>query len=267
MLAFANAKINLGLFITEKRTDGYHNLDTVFYPIKINDVIEITDAAFTHCCIVGIDVPGNPDDNLCMEAYKAVSKDFNIPAQQITLLKNIPVGAGLGGGSADAAFLIKLLNDKYKLGLTSTEMENYVKPLGADCAFFINNKPVLAKGKGDEFSQLELDLSAYYLVLVKPDIHVSTSDAYSGIKPSFPSTSLEELIHLPLSEWRHHVFNDFESSVFVIYPQIRSIKEALYHEGAIFALMSGSGSSVFAIFENPVKLPSLEKDNVVFYNV
>ncbi len=267
MLAFANAKINLGLFVTEKRADGYHNIETVFYPIKINDVIEITDADLTQCSILGIDVPGNVEENLCMKAYATIYKDYHIPPQKITLLKHIPVGAGLGGGSADAAFLVKLLNEKYKLGLTSTEMEDYVKPLGADCAFFINNRPVLAKGKGDEFSKLQLDLSAYYLVLVKPDIHVSTSDAYSGIKPSFPSTSLEELIHLPLSEWRYHVFNDFEFSVFAKYPQIRSIKEELYHEGAIFALMSGSGSSVFAIFENPVKLPSLEKGNKLFYDV
>ncbi|MHA4896321.1 4-(cytidine 5'-diphospho)-2-C-methyl-D-erythritol kinase [Pedobacter sp. PWIIR3] len=267
MLAFANAKINLGLFVTEKRADGFHNLETVFYPIKINDVVEITDAVYTHCAIMGIEVPGNAADNLCLKAYNAVAKDFEIPPQKITLLKNIPVGAGLGGGSADAAFLVKLLNDKYKLGLTAGRMEDYVRPLGADCAFFINNKPVFAYGKGDQFNKLELNLSDYYFVLVKPNIHVSTADAYAGIKPIVPSTSLEELIHLPLQDWKNHIFNDFEPSVFRKYPKIATVKEALYHAGAIFALMSGSGSSVFAIFENPVKLPSLENGNLVFYNV
>ncbi|RZK63406.1 MAG: 4-(cytidine 5'-diphospho)-2-C-methyl-D-erythritol kinase [Pedobacter sp.] len=267
MLSFPNAKINLGLNITEKRSDGYHNLETVFYPINLKDSVEITDAAFTSCKIHGIDIPGNANDNLCIKAYNLINKDFNIPAQQINLLKNIPVGAGLGGGSADCAFLIKLLNDKFKLGLSVTKMENYARKLGADCAFFIENKPVYAFNKGDEFKKCEVDLSAWFKVLVKPPVHVSTADAYALVKPQKPLHSLKEIIHLSPTTWKNKVINDFEPSVFAKYPQIHQIKTSLYNAGATFALMSGSGSSVFAIFNAPVKLPELEKDNLVYYNI
>jgi 4-diphosphocytidyl-2-C-methyl-D-erythritol kinase len=267
MLAFANAKINLGLYVTEKRPDGYHNLETVFYPVKINDVIEITDAEETTCQISGIDIPGSTEDNICLKAFELLKKDFDLPAQQITLLKNIPVGAGLGGGSSDAAFLIKLLNDKFQLGLNTHRMEDYARQLGADCAFFINNKPVFAEGKGDEFSEVKVDLSGYQIVLVKPPVHVSTADAYSGIVPHRSGASLKDLIQLPLKDWKTNLKNDFENTVFLKYPEIAAVKQALYHEGAIFAAMSGSGSSVFAIFEDQVKLPELEKDNKVFYNI
>jgi 4-diphosphocytidyl-2-C-methyl-D-erythritol kinase len=265
MLAFANAKINLGLQITEKRPDGYHNLETVFYPVRINDVIELSDAAVTSFVSWGIEIPGDSSDNLCLKAYSALKRDFNIPPQQISLLKNIPIGAGLGGGSSDAAFLVKLLSEKFALGLTVPEMEDYVRPLGADCAFFIANNPVYATGKGDEFSPVELDLSFYEIVVVKPDVHVSTADAYGGIIPFVPATSVKDLIHLPLSDWKSCVFNDFEETVFKKYPKIKAVKEELYHSGAIFALMSGSGSSVFGIFERKVKLEALEQECKVFY--
>jgi len=267
MLAFANAKINLGLNVIEKRADGYHNLETVFYPVKLHDVLEITDALETSCQIRGIDIPGEMTDNICLKAFHLIQKDFDIPAQQITLLKNIPVGAGLGGGSADAAFLIKLLNTKFKLGLTPAVMENYAVQLGADCAFFIRDEPVFATGKGDQFSALSLDLSACFMVLVKPPIHVSTAEAYGKLQPAFPETGLSELIKLPVGEWKKVLKNDFEKPVFLKYPEISQIKDQLYHAGATFALMSGSGSSVFAIFEGAVTLPQLEKDNKVFYNI
>ncbi|WAC39371.1 4-(cytidine 5'-diphospho)-2-C-methyl-D-erythritol kinase [Pedobacter sp. SL55] len=267
MLTFANAKINLGLFLTDKRTDGYHNLQTVFYPIKINDVVELVDAEETSMLIKGIDIPGDATDNICMKAFKTLQKDFNLSHQKIVLLKNIPVGAGLGGGSSDAAFLVKLVNQKFNLGLADGQMEDYVRPLGADCAFFIKNKPTYAFAKGDEFEEVEIDLSAYYLVLVKPSVHVSTAQAYSNVKVKQPSSSLKDLIHLPLQDWQAHVFNDFEPSVFAKYPQIDEIKTALYQAGATFALMSGSGSSVFAVFEKEVQLPGLEKDNLVFYDI
>ena len=267
MLTLANAKINLGLFLTEKRADGYHNLQTVFYPIKIHDVVELVDAEETSMLIKGIDIPGDASDNICLEAFRTLQRDFNLPHQQIILLKNIPVGAGLGGGSADAAFLIKLVNQKFELGLTDEQMEGYARPLGADCAFFIKNKPTYAFAKGDEFEGLSIDLSKYYLVLVKPPVHVSTAQAYSNINVKQPSTSLKDLIHLPLQDWQAHIFNDFEPSVFAKYPEIDEIKTELYLAGAKFALMSGSGSSVFAIFENEIKLPDLEKENLVFYDV
>ncbi|KIO75161.1 4-diphosphocytidyl-2C-methyl-D-erythritol kinase [Pedobacter lusitanus] len=267
MLAFANAKINLGLNVTDKRTDGYHNLETVFYPVKLYDVVEITDAAETSCQLRGIDIPGEMTDNICLKAFSLIQQDFDIPAQQITLLKQIPVGAGLGGGSADAAFLIQLLNTKFKLGLTTAAMEDYARVLGADCAFFIENKPVFATGKGDQFSPLSLDLSGYYMVLVKPPVHVATAAAYSTLVPASPETSLKEQINLPVKEWKTFLKNDFEKPVFSKYPEISQIKEQLYHAGAKFALMSGSGSSVFAIFEGAVTLPQLEIDNKVFYNI
>lgn len=267
MLAFANAKINLGLLLTEKRTDGYHNLQTVFYPVKLYDVVELVDATHTNCVIKGIDIPGSADDNICLKAFKTLKADFNLPNQQIVLLKNIPVGAGLGGGSADAAFLIKLVNEKFKLGLTIAQLQDYARALGADCAFFIENKPSYAYAKGDEFEEIEIDLSAHFMVLVKPAIHVSTAAAYQNVKVKQPSTSLKDLIHLPLSRWRGQILNDFEESVFEKYPQIDEIKTKLYAAGATFALMSGSGSSVFAIFEKAVQLPELEKENMVFYNV
>jgi len=267
MLAFANAKINLGLNLTEKRNDGYHNLETVFYPIKLNDVVEIIDADETSCIIKGIDIPGSAEDNICLKAFKSLQSDFNLPHQQIILLKNIPVGAGLGGGSADAAFLIKLVNDKFNLGLSIDKMQDYARVLGADCAFFIENKPTFAFGKGDEFKEIKIDLSNYYMVLVKPPIHVSTAEAYSKVNVKQPQTILKELINLPLSEWKANIVNDFETSVFEKYPEIDEIKTKLYAAGATFALMSGSGSSVFAIFEKEVNLPELEEDNLVFYNV
>ena len=267
MLTFANAKINLGLHVTEKRSDGYHNLETVFYPVKLHDVLEITDAEKTSCVTEGINVPGDTADNICLKAYELLNKDFDLPTQQITLLKNIPVGAGLGGGSSDAAFLIKLLNEKFKLGLSVERMENYARQLGADCAFFIKNKPVYATGKGDEFAELSVDLSRYFMVLVKPPVHVSTADAYAGLVPVKPSVSLKDLIASPVQKWRDLMKNDFEQHVFVKYPEIARIKDQLYAAGATFALMSGSGSSVYAIFEEAVTLPGLEKENKVFYNI
>ena len=267
MLAFANAKINLGLNITAKRSDGYHNLETVFYSIKLYDVIELIDADETSCIIKGIEIPGNSADNICLKAFRALQSDFDLPNQQLILLKNIPVGAGLGGGSADAAFLIKLVNKKFNLGLSVEQMQNYVRVLGADCAFFIENKPTFAFGKGDEFEALNIDLSHYFMVLVKPTIHVSTAEAYSKVQVKQPITSLKELIKLPLTDWKANIVNDFEPSVFDKYPKINEIKTQLYAAGATFALMSGSGSSVFAIFEKEVKLPDLEKNNLVFYNI
>ncbi len=267
MLSFPNAKINLGLNITEKRADGFHNLETVFYPINIKDAVEISDATETSCKIHGIDIPGNANDNLCVKAYHLIKKDFDIPAQRIDLLKNIPVGAGLGGGSSDCAFLIKLMNEKFNLNLSVSQMQVYARKLGADCAFFIENSPVYAYHKGDEFEEISIDLSAYFKVLVKPPIHVSTADAYALVKPKKPLQSLKEIIHLPVTTWKSKVINDFEISVFAKYPQIHQIKSSLYHAGATFALMSGSGSSVFALFNHPVKLPELEKNNQVYYNI
>lgn len=267
MLTFANAKINLGLNIIGKRSDGYHAIETVFYPVRIQDVVELCDADETGIVVKGIEIPGMLEDNLCLRVYQRMQNDFNLPPQQIILLKNIPVGAGLGGGSSDAAFLIRLTDQKFSLGLDEETLMHYARLFGADCAFFIKNEPVFAWNKGDEFESLPLDLRDYFIVLVKPPVHVSTADAYRRVAVKAPERSLSVLIREPVESWKAHIKNDFETVVFEQYPEIALIKQKLYEAGAVFALMSGSGSSVFGIFKQPVKLPELEKDNLVFLGI
>lgn len=267
MITFPNAKINIGLSILNRRNDGYHNVETVFYSVGIKDALEIMEADELKFTSSGLAIPGTGDDNLCLKAYRLLAKDADLPPVHIHLHKHIPIGAGLGGGSADAAFCIKLLNDKFNLGLSVEQMEGYARQLGADCAFFINNQPVYAFEKGDQFKSIKLDLSAYFIVVVMPDVQVSTEQAYRGVKPSNSKPSLYDLINLPVENWKDEMRNDFESSVFEIYPQIAAIKSGLYQEGAIYASMSGSGSAVYGIFKEEVVLPELEKDNRVFYGV
>ncbi|MGY3055158.1 4-diphosphocytidyl-2-C-methyl-D-erythritol kinase [Pedobacter sp. UYEF25] len=267
MLSFPNAKINLGLHITEKRSDGYHNLQTVLYPIGIKDAVEITDAIETSCEIHGIHVPGNTDDNLCLKAFQLLCVDFDLAPQKINLLKNIPVGAGLGGGSADAAFTLKLINDRFELNLSDEQLLHYARKLGADCAFFIKNKPVFGYNRGDEFEDIDIDLSNYFMVVVMPNIHMSTANAYASVSPRVPLKPLKNILKQPIETWQEELKNDFELSVFKSYPAIAEIKSKLYKAGAIFALLSGSGASVFAIFDNEVQLPQIERESRVFYKI
>lgn len=258
MICFPNAKINLGLHIVSKRPDGYHNIETVFYPVPLYDALEIvpSETGETTFSQTGIPVDGSPGDNLVMKAFHLLKKDFDLPATAIYLRKQIPFGAGLGGGSADAAFMLKLLNDFAGLGLSVGQLEAYAGRLGADCPFFIRNKPVFAEGVGDIFTPVDVSLKGYYLVLVKPDIHVSTGEAYAGVSPRQPVSRLTETIRLPVEEWKNRIVNDFEEGIFDRYPAIGVIKQALYDQGAVYASMSGSGSSVFGIFEKPqVYLP------------
>ncbi|HWZ14880.1 MAG TPA: 4-(cytidine 5'-diphospho)-2-C-methyl-D-erythritol kinase [Mucilaginibacter sp.] len=265
MIIFPNAKINIGLNVIERRADGYHNLETVFYPIAIKDALEIVVSDKLSFQSTGLEIPGRVEDNLCIKGYHLVKKDFDLPPVKIHLHKHIPIGAGLGGGSADAAFIIKLLNQNFELGLSADQMMGYSRQLGADCAFFIQNKPVFAFDKGDEFEPIRLDLSDYKIVLVMPPAHVSTSEAYGGVKPAPVKDSLMELIYRPVAEWKNFIKNDFEVSVFKNHPVIRGIKAALYEAGAIYASMSGSGASVFGIFKETPDLNELEKANQVFY--
>lgn len=259
MITYPNAKINLGLNITEKRPDGYHNLETVFYPINLQDALEVKrleDENKGEYCLKtsGTPIEGEPDNNLVVKAYRLLKQDFpEMPAIDIHMYKHIPTGAGLGGGSADAAFMIKLLNEKFTLGLDDEKMEAYASRLGADCAFFIRNKPVFASGIGNIFEPVELSLKGYYIVLVKPDIFVSTKDAFSHIRPKAPAQSLKEIIRMPVETWRATMKNDFEESVFQKYPEIAAIKDKMYDLGAIYASMSGSGSSVFGIFREQIE--------------
>ncbi|WP_461452980.1 4-(cytidine 5'-diphospho)-2-C-methyl-D-erythritol kinase [Mucilaginibacter sp.] len=267
MVIFPNAKINIGLNIIERRADGYHNLETVFYPVKINDVLEITPADELSFESSGLEIPGRLEDNLCIKAYHLMKKDHDLPPVKIHLHKNIPIGAGLGGGSSDAAFFIKLMDQQFGLKLSIDQMQNYARKLGADCAFFIESKPVFAFELGDEFEIIRLDLSKYKIVLVMPPAHVSTAEAYRGVKPAPIKTTLYELIDLPVSQWKKYIKNDFEESIFKNHIMIRGVKAALYEAGALFASMSGSGASVFGIFETTPDLSHLEDDNQVFYDI
>lgn len=262
MLVFPNAKINLGLNITEKRPDGYHNLETIFYPIPIEDALEVNVLQGRiekyRLYQAGLEIAGEAENNLVVKAYKLLDKDFHLPPVDIHLFKHIPSGAGLGGGSADAAFMLKLLNDKFDLKLKDETLEGYAASLGADCAFFIKNKPTYAEGIGNIFSPLQLSLKGYQLWLVKPDIFVSTRDAFSKIKPHQPDMSLKEIIQLPVKEWKERMINDFEESVFPQFPVIGDIKEEMYRQGALYASMSGSGSSVYGIFKAEATLPEVD---------
>lgn len=267
MIVFPNAKINIGLNVVSRRADGYHNLETIFYPVKIQDVLEVVLSEELRFTSSGINIPGNPDDNLCLKAYHLIKKDHDLPPLNIQLHKNIPIGAGLGGGSADAGFFVKLLNEVCEIGLSTEVMQNYARQLGADCAFFIGNKSVFAFEKGDRFEPLELDLTAYHLVLVMPPVHVSTAEAYAGVQPASAKYDLRSALKLPVEEWKGLIKNDFERSVFQHHPKILGVKEALYRHGALYVSMSGSGAAVFGIFSKKPDLQELEKANQVFYAV
>ncbi len=270
MITFPNAKINLGLNITEKRPDGYHNLETIFYPLPIEDALEVNvwngGNEKYHLHQSGLEIAGAAENNLVVKAYKMLDEEYNLPPVDIHLFKHIPSGAGLGGGSADAAFMLKLLNGKFSLGLTDDTLEEYAARLGADCAFFIKNEPTYAEGIGNIFSPISLSLKGYKLLLVKPDIFVSTRDAFSKIKPCHPKKSLKEIVLLPIEEWKEYMFNDFEESVFPQFPAIGDIKEEMYKQGAVYASMSGSGSSVYGLFNSNAVLPEIDfgKNSLVY---
>ena len=262
MITFPNAKINLGLNIVEKRPDGYHNLETIFYPIPLQDALEITPweggERKYKLAQSGIQIAGDDEHNLVVKAYKLLDSLYNLPPIEINLLKHIPSGAGLGGGSADAAFMLCLLNQHFQLNIPNDQLEVYAAQLGADCAFFVENKPTFAEGIGNIFSPIELSLKGYKLLLVKPDIFVSTRDAFAQINPKRPSISLKEVAKMPVEAWKTYMVNDFEESVFPQFPAIADIKALLYDMGAIYALMSGSGSSVFALFKGDATLPKVD---------
>ena len=267
MIEFCNAKINIGLNIINRRPDGYHDLETVFYPVKIFDVLEVVESDKLSFASSGLEIPGRLEDNLCIRGYQLLKKDHDLPPVKIHLHKDIPIGAGLGGGSADAAFFIKLLNRKFELALPDDRMEDYARQLGADCAFFVRNKPVFAFDRGDEFEDVKLDLTCYKIVLVMPDDHVSTAEAYRGVKPAEVNESLYELIKMPLTAWKRHIKNDFEAHIFRDHPVIRGVKAKLYEHGAIYASMSGSGASVFGIFESLPDLKDLEDTHRIFTDI
>lgn len=251
MLVFPNAKINLGLQITERRADGYHNLLSCFVPIGWADALEVIPAERFSFVSSGLPIPGDPVKNLCVKAYDVLNTDFGLPPVQMHLHKIVPIGAGLGGGSSDAAFALKLLNNRFELGLTTDQLESYARPLGADCAFFVQNRPQYCTEKGDVFTDIDLDLRGFYLVLVYPNLAISTAEAYARVKPRQPETPLRELLSQPIETWKDAVKNDFEESLFPKYPLLANIKQQLYDLGAVYASMSGSGSTIYGLFSAP----------------
>ena len=260
MVLFPNAKINLGLNILRKRDDGYHDLETIFYPIGLKDGLEFIANKKNKIVFSSSGLPLNIglEENIVVKAYRLLAADHSLPGLDIHLHKTIPFGAGLGGGSSDAAFLLKGLNDYFELGLSINQLKTYAIKLGADCSFFLENKPAFASGIGENLQTIDLSLKGYFIVLVKPSFGVGTKEAYKGIKPSTPELSLLESIQESPEKWKEYIINDFETSVFKRHPEIAEIKSKLLNLRAVYAAMSGSGSSVFGIFENE---PQLTKED------
>ncbi|MDP4686330.1 MAG: 4-(cytidine 5'-diphospho)-2-C-methyl-D-erythritol kinase [Salibacteraceae bacterium] len=271
MLVYPNVKINLGLFITGKRPDGYHNIESVFYPISWTESLEVIQdtgkSAEDYAALSFAEkgnvrffsynnpIPGTAESNLCIKVFELVEAWFNLPKTEIHLLKSLPIGAGLGGGSADAAFTLRALKDYYNLTISDFEAKELLAKVGSDCPFFWNNKPAFVFGRGEQMRALELDLSHYHFVLVNPNIHVSTKEAYSGVSPKNPPIDLAMLEWLDVADWKDLVKNDFEDSLFPSYPEIAAIKSKLYELGATYASMTGSGSTVYGMFSSAIELP------------
>jgi len=256
MVSFPNCKINLGLNILRKREDGFHDLETIFYPLLVTDVLEIIrnpdqDAAVVYSSS-GLPIEGKTENNLCIKAWHLLKKDHPaLPSIKLHLHKAIPMGAGLGGGSSDGAFTLKMLNDKFELGLDTEQLTRYAAELGSDGPFFILNQPAFASGRGEQLDSIELDLSNYHIALVNPGIHVNTGWAFSKLNPALPQKSIRDIIQQPIGSWKDELVNDFERPVMKEFPAIQKIKDELYKMGALYASMSGSGSSVYGIFNAP----------------
>jgi len=267
MIVFPNAKINIGLHVTARRPDGYHDLDTIFYPIPLCDSLEVvemkrsTESDITlHLLGAGLDGCAT-DDNLVVRAYRTLKDEFaGLPPVEVWLYKHIPSGAGLGGGSADATFMLRLLNTMFDLSLTDNRLEALSATLGADCPFFVRNSAVRAAGTGNIFSPVALDLSGYRIVVVGPPVFISTKEAFSRVSPQVPVVPLSERISLPVGKWRDTLVNDFEQSVFPLHPKLAAIKQRLYEAGATYASMSGSGSALYGLFPLDAPCPLTAAD-------
>jgi 4-diphosphocytidyl-2-C-methyl-D-erythritol kinase len=269
MISFPNAKINLGLHILSRRPDGYHNLETLLHPVRLYDALEIVPTepagAPTRFSQTGIPLAGDPQQNLVLRAYRLLQQHHSLPELDIYLQKHIPSGAGLGGGSADAAFMLKLLNETADLNLTNEQLENYAARLGADCPFFIRNQPALAQDTGTRLTLTDLSIDRYPIVIVKPPFAISTPEAYAGATPRRPTEPLLQTLRRPIEEWKKHLVNDFEASLFPRYPQLARLKQQLYETGALYASLSGSGSALFGLYEHLPQLDSKFPDATVLY--
>ncbi|MDX9883585.1 MAG: 4-(cytidine 5'-diphospho)-2-C-methyl-D-erythritol kinase [Prolixibacteraceae bacterium] len=250
MITFPNAKINIGLHITEKRSDGFHNIETVMYPVPFTDVLEFVESDALRFDSSGLPIDSSPGQNLVLKAYHLLKEKYDLPPIHIHLHKYIPMGAGLGGGSSDAAFMLKMLNDHFSLNIQEDELENFAGRLGSDCAFFIRNRPVYASGKGELMKPVDLDLSEIYILLVKPPFGISTQEAYNKVIPQKSRLSLKALVDFSLIQWKSNINNQFEKTLFPVHPELAEIKEKLYHLGAVYASMTGSGSAVYGLFRS-----------------
>jgi 4-diphosphocytidyl-2-C-methyl-D-erythritol kinase len=265
MILFPPAKVHLGLNILFKREDGYHEIETCMIPIPFADILEITESDEFEFLQTGLAIPGNLDSNLCVKAFHLMKEKFAIPNVRIHLRKQIPMGAGLGGGSSDAAYVLKGLNDLFKLHVSISELEFLAAALGSDCPFFIQNKPQIARGRGELLSEIDLDLKGKYLVLLNPGIHVGTKEAYDGVQSRIPSNNIENILSNLIETWQVELVNQFEESIFPKHTLIKELKDSLIDLGAVYASMSGSGSSVFGIFdEKPSELQLELKKYLVF---
>lgn len=270
MVLFPNCKINLGLRVAGKRPDGYHNLETIFYPIALNDAAEITVTASRkdhaipfELTITGLTIPGDLKSNICTKAWQLIANDFaGLAPVKMHLHKAIPIGAGLGGGSADGAITLLLLNQELRLNLSNEQLAKYALTLGSDCPFFIVNRPCYATGRGEVLEEVNIDLKEYYFVVVYPNIHISTAEVFNSLQPAKDNTAdIKEILNKPVELWNQYLLNDFELPVFAKHPAIREVKDQLYKAGAAYASLTGTGSSVFAIFhnsKNSSNLPSFE---------
>ncbi len=268
MVVFPNAKINIGLDIVSRRSDGYHNIETIMVPVPWRDILEIVPAQGSESTltITGRKVDCPVEKNLVMKAFRAMQQSYNVPDVDIYLHKVIPDGAGLGGGSADAAYMITAVNELFNLNATKEDLAKVAATIGADCPFFIYNTPMLATGIGAEFCDIELDLAGYKILIVKPQVSVPTAQAYAGVTPQMPERSLKELIATPPCQWLGVVKNDFEKSIFLIHPIVAKLKQEIIKMGAEYASMSGSGSAVYGIFKNDIlseeMLPMFEQCDI-----
>lgn len=262
MIVFPNAKINLGLNIISRRPDGYHNISSCFLPVGWKDALEAVPSDHFEFGSSGLHIPGKSSDNLCVKAFKLLKEKHHIPPVKMHLHKVIPMGAGLGGGSADGAFALKLLNDLFDLGLVNAQLEEYAKSLGADCPFFIRNRPMLVSGIGDVFEEIGFHIKGKFLVIVNPGIHVNTAQAFKSIRPKTPEFSLSESLYMNPDQWQDRVVNDFEGSVFEMHPRLKNVKNGLIKAGAIYAAMSGSGSSIYGIFDHEITIS--DEDSTVW---
>lgn len=250
MILFPNAKINLGLRVIERRNDGFHNIETVFIPVDLCDVLEFNSSEMPRNTIkiTGILPDNDPEDNLVIGAWKLMQEKYNIPHLSIHLHKAIPIGAGLGGGSSDAAFMLKGINDLFSCGCSNKELKEMAERLGSDCPFFIENITALGTGRGEKLQCIDSALNQYKILLVNPGINISSKEAFSGVKPGKQVQSLKDLLNNPITDWKNCIYNDFENSIFPKYPRIQEIKSAMYSSGAVYSSMTGSGSTVFGIY-------------------